>query len=107
MILINVEDDNDDDHNILADPEGASPLSVQFLLFSCSFPQTFCQMIGWCTPSGKFWIPTVVMFFFSHGGFNQCSCLFLFCCADKSSQKTTRVVLLLFTFHKLMYIKSC
>ena len=28
----------------------AFTLAIQFLSFSCSFWQTFCQMIGWCSP---------------------------------------------------------
>ena len=33
-----------------------TPFSVQFLLFSCSFRQTFCKLIGWRSQSGRPWI---------------------------------------------------
>ena len=41
---------------LLADPRGAprTPPSVQFLSFSCSFRQNFCQIIGIC-PRRRGW----------------------------------------------------
>ena len=33
-----------------------TPLSTQFISFSCSFRQRLCQIIDWLTPSEKSWI---------------------------------------------------